>query len=86
MVNKGRIHREFRYFQDIFRNLVKLDDELRWEIREMVFLERRLQIDSTESRIIEFGLDFAEKSKFEVERNFRTLKSWFRMKIYEIEI
>ena len=41
----------------------------------MVFLERRLQKESTESRIIEFELDFAEKSKFEVERNFRTLKS-----------
>ena len=56
------------------------------KLGKMVFLERRLQIDSTESRIIEFGLDFAEKSKFEVERNFQTLKSWFRMKIYEIEI
>ena len=39
---------------------------------KMVFYERRLQIDSTKSRIIEFGLDFAEKSKFEVERNFGT--------------
>ena len=29
MVNRGRIHREFRYFRDIFWNLVKLDDELR---------------------------------------------------------
>ena len=29
MVNKGRIHRELRYFRDIFWNLVKLDDELR---------------------------------------------------------
>ena len=29
MVNKGRIHKEFRYFRDIFWNLVKLDDELR---------------------------------------------------------
>ena len=86
MVNKGLIHRELRYFRDIFWNLVKLDDELRWEIGKIVFLERRLQNESTESRIIEFGLDFAEKSKFEVERNFRTLKSWFRMKIYEIEI
>ena len=56
------------------------------KLGKMVFLERRLQIDSTESRIIEFGLDFADKSKFEVERNFRTLKSWFKMKIYEIEI
>ena len=34
MVNKGRIHMELRYFWDIFWNLVKLDDELRWEIRE----------------------------------------------------
>ena len=29
LVNKGRIHRELRYFRDIFWNLVKLDDELR---------------------------------------------------------
>ena len=56
------------------------------KLRKMGFLERRLQIDSTESRIMEFGLDFEEKSKFEVERNFRMLKSSFRMKIYEIEI
>ena len=40
-----------------------------------MFLEIRLQKESTESRIIEFGLDFAEKLKFEVERNFWTLKS-----------
>ena len=53
------------------------------KLGKMAFLERGLQ---NESRIVEFGLDFAEKSKFEVERIFRTLKSWFRMKIYEIEI
>ena len=34
MVNKGQIHREIRYFREIFWNLIKLDDELRWEIRE----------------------------------------------------
>ena len=56
------------------------------KLGKMVFLEIRLQNESMESRIIEFGLDFAEKSKFEVERNFLTLKSWFKMKIYEIEI
>ena len=56
------------------------------KLGKMVDLDRRLQINSTESRIVEFELDFTEKSKFEVERNFRTLKSWFRMKIYEIEI
>ena len=44
------------------------------EIGENVFYERGLQIDSMESRIIEFGLNFPEKSKFEVERNFRVKK------------
>ena len=34
LVKKGRIHRELRYFWDIFWKLIKLDDELRWEIRE----------------------------------------------------
>ena len=34
MVNKGRIHREIRYFREIFWNLIKSDDELEIEIRE----------------------------------------------------
>ena len=34
----------------------------------MVNYERELQIDSTESRIIEFVLDFVEKLKVEVEK------------------
>ena len=34
MVNKGQIHRELRYFRDIFWKLIKLDDELRCKIRE----------------------------------------------------
>ena len=34
MVNKGRIHREIRYFREIFQNLIKSDDELRREFRE----------------------------------------------------
>ena len=29
IVNKGRIHRDLRYFREIFWNLAKLDDELR---------------------------------------------------------
>ena len=52
----------------------------------MVFLERRLEIDSTESIIVQFGLDFAEKSDFKVERIFGSAKSRFKMKIDEIEI
>ena len=43
--------------------------------RENGVFRKKLQNESTESRIIEFGLDFAEKLQIEVERNFRTLKS-----------
>ena len=32
----------------------------------MIFYERELQDDSTESKIIEFDFDFAEKLKIEV--------------------
>ena len=55
--------------------LIKLDNELMLEIGENVNYKRELQIDSTESRIIEFGLDFTEKLKIEVRRKFRTKKS-----------
>ena len=34
MVNKGRIHGEIRDFREIFRNSIKLDDELVIEIRQ----------------------------------------------------
>ena len=34
MVNKGRIYSEIRYFQEIFWNLIKSDNELVIEIRE----------------------------------------------------
>ena len=60
MVNKGQIHRKIRKFLMFSSKLIKLDDELMIEIGKMVNSERELQIDSTESRIIEFGLDFAE--------------------------
>ena len=34
MVNKGRIHREIRYFREIFWKMIKSDDELVIENRE----------------------------------------------------
>ena len=77
MVNKGRIHREIRKFFMYSSKWTKSDDELMIEIGEMVNYERELQIDSTESRIIEFGLDFVEKLKIGVERKFRMKKSRF---------
>ena len=39
----------------------------------MVNYEKELQIESTESKIIENDLDFAEKLKIKVERNFQNL-------------
>ena len=77
MVNKGRIHREIRKFLMYSSKLIKLDNELMTEIGENSNYKRELQIDSTESKIIEFGLDFTEKLKIEVERIFRTKKSQF---------
>ena len=41
----------------------------------MVDYERELQGDSTESKIIEFDFDFAEKLKIKVRSDFRNLKS-----------
>ena len=75
MVNKCRIHRKLRNFLTYSSKLIKSDDELMIEIGKMINYERELQMDSTESRIIKFGLDFAKKLKIEVERNFRTKKS-----------
>ena len=50
----------------ISSNLIKSDDELMIKMGEMVFYERELQDDSTESIIIEFDFDFAEKLKIQV--------------------
>ena len=41
----------------------------------MVDYDRELQIVSTESKIIEIDLDFVEKLKIEVERDFRSRES-----------
>ena len=40
MVNTGRIHREFRNFQEIFQNLVKSDEKLMEEIGENGILRK----------------------------------------------
>ena len=63
MVNKGRIHRELGKILIISSNLIKSDDESVIEIGEMVFYERGLEDESTESKINKFNFDFAEKLK-----------------------
>ena len=62
MVNKGQIHREIRYFREIFWKMIKSDNELMIENRE----NGRFRKISTESKITRFGLVIAEKSKSEV--------------------
>ena len=74
MVKKGRIHEEIRDFQEIFWNLIKSDDELVIDIRQNSRFRKILKDESTESKITRFGLVFMEKSKSEVERNFRKLE------------
>ena len=41
----------------------------------LIFLERRLEDESTESKIIEFGSKFVEKSSNDQERNIIKVKS-----------
>ena len=71
MVNKGRIHGEMRDFREIFWNLIKSNDELVIEIRENSRFRKIIKDKSTKTKITRFGLVFADKSKSEVERNFR---------------
>ena len=74
MVNMGQIHRELGKFLMISSNLIKSDNESMIEIGDIVFYERELQNDSTESKIIEFDFDFAEKLKIEERGNFQKLE------------
>ena len=60
----GRIHMELGKFLMISSNLIKSDDELMIATGEP-FSKRGLEDDSTESKIIEFDLDFMEKLKIE---------------------
>ena len=75
MVNFGQIHMELRKFLMISSDLIKSDNDLMIEIAKIVFYERGLQDDSTESKIIEFDFDFAEKLKIEVRGIFQKSKS-----------
>ena len=59
----------------IFWNLVKSDKKMWMEIKDFDLFERRLEDESTESKITEFGSRFAEKSSNEQERNFWKIKS-----------
>ena len=51
----------------------------------MIHYERELQINSMESRIIEFSFDFTEKLKIKVERKCRMKKSRFELKLNKIK-
>ena len=54
-----------REISDDLFELIKSDNESMIEIGERVVYERELQDNSTESKIIEFDFDFAEKLKIE---------------------
>ena len=66
MVNKGRIHREIRDFQDIFWNLIKSDDELVIEIRKngrfRKITQRRIHIIKNHSIWISIRGEIKERS------------------------
>ena len=51
MVNKGRIHRELRYFLSVLKIQSKSDKELRYKIMDFSNLRKRLQDESTKSKL-----------------------------------
>ena len=66
MVNKGRIHKEIRYFQEIFWNLIKSDNELVMEIREndrfRKITQRRIHVIKNHSIWISIRGEIKERS------------------------
>ena len=65
MVNKGRIHKELGKFFMISLNLIKSDNESMIEIGKIDILRKRIEDESMESKITEFGFDFVDKSSNE---------------------
>ena len=65
MVNRGRIHTELEKFLIISLNLIKSDNESVIQIGKIDIFRRGLKEKSMESKITQFGLDFAEKSSNE---------------------
>ena len=53
--------------------------------RKLIYLERRLKGESTESKITEFGSRFVEKSSSEVDINSRTKVNKKRKSKIEID-
>ena len=88
MVNTGRIHREFRYLWDIFWNLVKLEDELRWKIRENGVFRKKTQrsIRGIKNRSIWIsnygeikdgsGMKFLESRRTQIEIEMKLNLNW----------
>ena len=86
MVNKGRIHMELRYFREIFWNLGKLDDELRWEIREIFREITQRSICGIKNRSIwtsnhgeikdGSGMKFSESRRTQIEIKTKLNLNW----------
>ena len=77
----GRYGSNPQGIREISDDLFQFDHVGRWiddrNWGEMVFYERGLENESTESKINEFDFDFAEKLKIEERWYFQKCKSWF---------
>ena len=94
MVNKGRIHEELMDFEGIVSNSIKIDKEVRWEIRDFSnFIKRTprrihgikthlICISSHEEikkKKLERKIDHEERENQEIIYNLFNL--WFETKI-----
>ena len=76
MVHKGQIHREIRYFPEIFWNLIKSDNELVIEIREnggfRTITQRRIHGIKNHSIWISIRREIKERSGMKFPKIERT--------------
>ena len=85
-MSKGRIQRELRNFFEISSNLIKLDNELRWEIRENgIFRKKNSNKNPLNQKSLNW-IAFKEKSKSEVRRKKWIAKREKLMKLHQIKL
>ena len=66
---KDQIYIEVGKLLRCVQKSIKLDNELGEKLRKLIFLERRLQEKSTESKISQFRSIFSKKSRSETRRS-----------------
>ena len=85
-MEKGRIQEELGKFLDIFK--FRLNRIMNWgeKLRKLAFLEIKLQDKSMKSKITQFLLVFAKKSRSKIKREILITKREKLIEIHKIKL